>query len=394
MSEEATRLGEFSKGVKKEGAQKAGLQESAFASREVTLDFQRIGAKTKAVNSLIAFWNANVQGTDKMIRAFKEKPVTTTFKVSASITLPSVILTIVNNKDERWKEIPQWQKDLFWIVMTEKNIYRIPKPFEVGIIFGTVPERITQYILDEDPHAFDGLLKSIGRGASPGVIPTVAVPLMENWANKSIFLDRPIVPRAKEDLLPQYQDKPYTTEIAKKLGGLVAKLPSIGDTGAASPAKIENLIRGWSGGLGTSLLRAADLGLRKAGIVPDKVDPTPVLADMPVIKAFAVRYPSASTESIQRFYDNYEKATRRRKTGKYLMKEGKLQEAEKVLSQGNIVKLTSVKKGLKALHKYVSKIYANPDITPDEKRKLIDQAYVEMINVARYGNKILEGTSK
>ena len=30
--------------------------EAAFAAREVTLDFARLGSKTKAVNSIIAFW--------------------------------------------------------------------------------------------------------------------------------------------------------------------------------------------------------------------------------------------------------------------------------------------------------------------------------------------------
>jgi hypothetical protein len=53
-------------------------------------------------------------------------------------------------------------------------------------------------------------------------------------------------------------------------------------------------------------MQAADAGLRKAGALPDPVKPTPTLADIPVVKAFMVRYPSATTQSIQDFYDQHE----------------------------------------------------------------------------------------
>src|SRR4030067_412379 len=139
LGEAATRIGEFTRGIKKEGATKEGMQEAAYSSREVTLDFAKIGSKTKAVNAIIAFWNARVQGMDKMIRAFKDRPLQTSLKALAGITLPSIILAIVNHDDERGKKNPQWQKDIFWIVMHKDKIYPIPKPFELGIIFGTVP---------------------------------------------------------------------------------------------------------------------------------------------------------------------------------------------------------------------------------------------------------------
>ncbi|MBE0425779.1 MAG: hypothetical protein IBX72_03925 [Nitrospirae bacterium] len=390
FGEKGTRVGEFLRGVRKEGLTKEGLQKAAFASREVTLDFARIGAKTKAVNSLIAFWNANVQGFDKMVRAFKENPVTSTFRAMAAITLPSIILTVINRRDERWKEIPQWQKDLFWIIMTEDHIWRIPKPFELGILFGTVPERITEYILDNDPRAFNGILKAIGQGASPGVIPTVAVPLLENWANKSFFLDRPIVSRGKEKLMPEYQYQPYTTEIGKRLGRMIGRIPGIGETAAASPAKIENLIRGWSGGLGMHILKAADTGLKKAGVLPEEVKPSRTLSDIPFIKAFAVRHPSAGAESIQRFYDNYEKASQTLSTARELIREGKREEAGELLNLGKKYKLDQHYKSLSNAHQLIDKVYANPELTSEEKRKLIDEIYLSMIRIARHGNKLLE----
>lgn len=398
MMEAGTRLGEFRKGIKKEGVTKTGMLEAAYASREVTLDFARIGAKTRAVNTLIAFWNANVQGTDKMVRAFKEQPAMTTAKVAAGITLPSVILTIVNRQDERWKEIPQWQKDLFWIVMTEDHIWRIPKPFELGIIFGTVPERITEAILDKDPHAFDGLLQAIGRGASPGAIPTVAIPWMENWANRSLFLDRPIVPAAREKVLPEYQYKPYTTEVAKLIGRVLGELPPLKKSPYISPARIENLIRGWSGGLGIHILKIADEALRRTGVVPETIKPSKTWADIPLIKGFAVRHPSGQAESIKKFYDNYQDIEQIIATIKTLSKkEFKYEEAITILEEDAeqvAVRLTGIHKGLSNAQNTISFIYENPDISSDEKRQLIDLIYYQMIEMARAGNNIIKQIEK
>ena len=108
LTENATRVSEFRRAVR---AGKSPF-EAGFASREITLDFQRIGAKTRAVNLLIPFWNASVEGNDRAIRAFGKRPLTTLFKVALSITLPSILLWWANHDDDRWKELPRWQRDL------------------------------------------------------------------------------------------------------------------------------------------------------------------------------------------------------------------------------------------------------------------------------------------
>ena len=35
----------------------------------------------------------------------------------------------MNKDDERYQELPQWEKDTFWIIPGKENVYRIPKPF-------------------------------------------------------------------------------------------------------------------------------------------------------------------------------------------------------------------------------------------------------------------------
>jgi len=386
LSEAGTRIGEFKKGRKRG----ATIEDSAFAAREVTLDFSKIGAKTRAVNGLIAFWNANVQGTDKLVRSFKERPGVTSAKVFAGITLPSVLLAIANHDDPRYQDLPQWQKDLFWIIPTEDTIWRIPKPFELGIIFGSVPERMTLAILDKDPEAFDGVMESIGRGAAPGILPTVSIPPIENWANKSFFLDRPIVPASRERLLPEYQYKPYTTEVTKAIGKILGTVPNLKENPNISPAKIENLIRGWSGGLGMHVVRLADYGLRKAGALPDPPRPTKALADIPVVRAFVVRHPSSGAESVQKFYENYNEVQRIVQTAKTLSrKEFKPDEAYELLQKNEAAQaqLDGVFSALRNAHRTVELIYQHPTMDPDEKRQIINTVYLQMSEIAKMGNK-------
>jgi hypothetical protein len=150
LIENATRLGEF-KRVSGGLTEKAAIQEGGMASREVTVDFARMGAKTRAMSLISAFFNAAVQGEERVIRAFAENPVGTTTRMMAAITLPSILLYLSNRDDPRWQEIPRWQKDLFWIVFTDDHIYRIPKPHSAGIMFGSLPERMLEAFESDTP---------------------------------------------------------------------------------------------------------------------------------------------------------------------------------------------------------------------------------------------------
>lgn len=391
LSENATRVGEYKK-VSRGTTTKEGILQAGFSSREVTLDFARVGAKTRAVNQIIAFWNATVQGQDRAIRAFTDKPFQTTAKVVAGITVPSVLLYLANKDDQRYKDLPQWQKDLYWIVLTDEHIYRIPKPFELGLVFGTGAERFTDYILSQDPKAFDGFLAQMGHGAAPGMLPTVAAPFIETWANKSLFTDAPIIPADREGMLPEYQYTPYTSELTKKMGSLIATLPGMKESKFAAPANIDTFIRGWSGGLGTLAVTTMDYALRKAGALPTPNKPASTLADIPVIKAFVVRYPSMSTQPISDFYDRYDSNQMALTTIKKLAKEGKgdLALHELSIRQGRLVQLTKFKQGIDNAVSTIRMLDEMPGISPQEKRQLIDKIYFQVNEMARQGNATLD----
>src|SRR5690606_22699515 len=206
--EDATRLGEFRRAVRAEGDTKAGLLRAAMAAREISTDFARHGAKTEALRQIAAFWNARIQGYDRLVRALRRDPVGAMTRIGAGITLPSIILYAINRDDPEYWELPQWQRDLFWHVKIGGTWLRIPKPFELGIVFGTMPERILEWIESHDPEGLRESLKDFLVGEIGGtVLPSVTAvqPLFENLANYSLFFRRPIVPRSMQDVEPRFQ---------------------------------------------------------------------------------------------------------------------------------------------------------------------------------------------
>ena|GEM_PF-1693636 len=391
--ENSTRLGEFKRQTQGEKGADTIMQ-GGMAARDVTLDFQRVGAQTRALNMIVAFWNAHVQGLDKTARAFVDRPVQTAFKLGVSVTLPSVLLWYANNEDPRWAEIPRWQKDLFWIVMTKDHIYRIPKPMELGIIFGSLPERALEAYKGHNPKAFQNLGDSLMQAFAPAYIPTFAIPIVEQFANRSTFTGNPIIPSSLEGIMPEYQYTDYTTESGKLLGKFSATMPGLKDSTMSSPAVIENYVRAWSGQLGQYALKLADQALISTGTIPDPVKPAASLADIPVIKAFVVRYPSASAQSITDFYDAYDKTNTRLNTIKYLAKSGEIQSALDLMkmaqSENDLFRLQGIKEALSTQTKYIRLVAKNPQMTPTEKRQLIDGVYLMMINAAHQGNQIMD----
>lgn len=402
ISEQATRIGEFGRVTKGKPRTKEQILKAGLASREVTLDFGRMGVRGSVVNRYIAFFNAQLQGTDKIVRSFKDNPARTSAKVAASVTIPAVTLHLMNRDKEWYKDAPQWQRDLFMLIPvggTEDRpdvVLRFPKAFEVGVIFGTGAERIVDFILDQDSHAFDGFLESVFRSVTPAVVPTAAAPIIETWANRSIFRNRAIIPQGSERMLPEYQYEPYTTELTKAMGKAIARVPGLERSKAASPAIIDNAIRGYTGGLGNHILRLADAALRKAGVLPDPPRPDDTLADTVFIKAFVMRYPTAGSQSIQDFYDGYRDNQQVIRTIKGLAARGEIEASimEMNARGGKMVDATEVHEALGAISRVMRLLTIDPNTPGDEKRQLLDEYQFLRIDIARRGNEMLEQVRK
>ncbi|HUW60414.1 MAG TPA: LPD38 domain-containing protein, partial [Candidatus Bathyarchaeia archaeon] len=209
------------------------------------------------------------------------------------VAIPTIALWLLNKDNPAYWEIPQRDRDLYWFIPLSDDLFlRVPKPFEIGQIFGAPIERAMQSVYARDPEAFKGVAESMWEVLSPAYVPTAAVPMLEQFGNKSLFWGTPIVPEHLEDADAYLQFRPSTTEIAKVLG---EKLN-------LSPAFMENYVRGWGGTLGIEGLRAADWTLQAAGVIPSKPGEGWTAERIPVLKAFLTRaYEYA--KSVQDFYD-------------------------------------------------------------------------------------------
>jgi hypothetical protein len=294
---------------------------------------------------------------------------------------------------------------MFWLIMTPDHVFRVPKPWGAGVLFGSVPERLLDAFIAEKPQAFKGLMEQFFRQNVPEFTPTAFQPIVEQFANHSTFTNRTIVPSSQEKWLPEYQQTPYTTELAKAIGrvvgsfyGMEARIPghesflSGPERAITSPPIFENYVQAWTGGLGIYALNLVDFALRKAGVLPDPIQPTKTLADYPLIKAFVVRYPSATTESIQTFHDRYASADSYYQTWLAKSKEGDISAMQHIQTMGGpemFTRLQGVSNALSVQQRLIQNVLKT-NIAADQKRQIIDQTYYAMIQTAQMGNKIMD----
>ena len=393
-TEEATRVGEAAKAFKREGASYEAMLKGAFAGREVSLDFMRQGrTAARSLNMISAFWNARIEGLDKMARSFKDQPIKTAMKAFLGITLPSVLLWYAQKDDPYYNELPAWRRTLFWNFVFHnddgslKFILPIPKPFEYGLIFGSIPEAALDWAYTKSPDLFKETMETVGESANILPMPTAAVPIIEWYGNRSMFFERPLVPRGKEDLDPYLQSKGTTSETVKIVAKLMNEVPVL--KMVASPAKIENMIMGYTAAMGRLALDAGDWLIEELGVVEVPPDTEMKLSDLPGIRAFRVRFPSGNTRSIEQFYTKYIAAKQKwesDKERKGLRGKGLKIDKPTGVALGMSVELIKYEMGAKVLtllRKSANMVYESKTMTPKEKTESLNGIYLNMINVAR-----------
>lgn len=422
---------------------KKNILEAAFAARETSVDNKVIGAKMHALNSISAFANAKVQDVNFMAKSLKENPGRFALTVGLGITGPSLLLWAVNHNDSRYKSLENWEKDQNWIILTDKwekagenenvalrapdmvrivngqvyvnngTIFRYPKPFSLGVVFGSIPERMMEAALEQNgPRAMNGWIKAILQSTVGDMVPNALVPSMEQMMNHKLFNGSTVVPQRMEGQLPEYQYHQSTTETAKALGKLFSAFPGIKQErlddssyfigGAArtlsSPIQLENYWRSWTGTGGMYALKLLDLGLRKAGAVPDPVKPERKdwsLDDIPIVQAFVIRYPKATTQNIQNFFDHYEVNKKYLTTLQAKMQEGDLEAMERIQKMGGediFLKLDGIKQSLTtqyAIIRQINQLTAKGGIEKYEARQLIDSAYYGIIKTGDIGMEVI-----
>lgn len=383
---------------------------AAYEGRNVTIDAQKMGSSDllKAWSAATPFMNMRIRGMDQMVDSFQRDLTGTATKMALGITLTSLATWWAFKDDERYSNAPNWEKDLYWILPIGSDqktgaTLRIPKPFEPGLLFGSLAERTMAKYYDHNPEAFKGFPEAVFGDALPNLVPPALMPILEQFGNRSWLTGQNIVPDRMTGVAPEYQYTHYTSETAKKLSNIISYIPRMRDIGhknvtVASPMIIENYIRAWTGETGMYALGIMDKALEATGVVPTPVKPASTLSDIPYIKQFFVRYPSSSAQSVQDFYDAYSKAQTRDATIAELKKSGDVRAMSDYIGsdegQQAMVKLSGIAQTMSTQNKFIQWVYQDQKMTPNDKRQLIDGAYYQMIQASQYGNKLLHAVEK
>jgi hypothetical protein len=360
---------------------------AALASRDASVDFSVHGSRTQALRMTVAFWNAMIQGYDNLRRSFVADPFGAGMRAMAMITVPSTMLYLLNRDDPEYFDLPSWERDMFWHVKFPNALpwvgdkwLRIPKPFDLGVVFGSSVERYLQFVDQQDPKALDAMM---GNWLSKSFmdmmpIPTVARPLIENATNRSFLRNRPVESRALADVDEQYRIQPGTSEVAIKLG----------DWLGYSPVKIDNLLGGYTGGLGRLGADILDAGIAAAEgrpPIPQRMggfDPR----DIPGLRGLFSQYPRHS-DSVDRFYEIADEVRKAEQTRSYLQRTMRFDDLadwleHKALHLGAADTFREFQEQLKFLRQQRDLILRDKTITSAERGRQLDMLSEAMNTLA------------
>lgn len=272
--------------------------EASYAARDM-MDFTSAGkwASVRFLTQIVPFMNARLQGMYKLGRGASADP-RRFLAVAGAVAMASTLLFLLNKDDEEFKQLPDWVRDTYWWVRipgTEKALY-LPKPFEVGVM-GSVAERLTELALSGDDYQAGDFASTAGsllwNQLSMSPVPQAFKPLMEAAFNYDSFRDRPIDSMGQERLPAEERYTARTSASAVATGQLTG----------ISPQRIEHLVRGYFGWLGTQALNTADYLTRGITDLPSNPKSDLTNPDNWTLFGDFVKAADSGSKYLTRFYE-------------------------------------------------------------------------------------------
>ena len=362
--------------VYKRTLERTGSEAEAFYQAMEVINFSRKGnsALIRILSATIPFFNARVQGLDVLYRTgFGKAAMANKDKIQKAFIFRSMVLLGTSvmywamvSDDEDYKRLSEEERDNYWIIpgiRVGDKPFRFPIPFELGVLFKVLPERVLEYSFGSDTGK--DLRKSLLRNAmstlSFNPIPQAVLPIVENVTNYSFFTGEPVVGRGVEGLAPPYQYGAGTSVLARQMGEALNY----------SPQKIDNFIRGYTGTLGTYAMMMLDSALEQEGDPPRAAKR---MEQMPIIKRFF----ASNTGTVSAYYDLKEEVDTVVTTVNMLQRTGNSEDLKTYLEENkNLYGLKSyvatLDKNMKQLNQATRLINASKTMSSDEKREALDK---------------------
>ncbi len=227
--------------------------EALEAAKEITINFARGGTISRALNRLIPYLNAGIQGNRKFFSTLAGGNGDVAkrqawLRAITGITVPTIVLWALNQDEDWYQELPEWRRFNYWNAKLPgtDEIISIPKPFELGKLFGNVPEIMLDNLAVENPIAISDAVGDAVVSMIPDIRNIALLkPIVEATTNHDFFTGRDIVPEhLQRSRLPKDQYTAYTRMMGK-IGADIAR-----DFGLdPSPMMVEHIIDAYTGGM-------------------------------------------------------------------------------------------------------------------------------------------------
>ena len=372
ISEQSTRFRIFEKNL--EYYRRNGLEETdarikaALQSRDATQDFGRTGTVMREINQLIPFSAARVGSVYTFTEKIKANPKRTVARVAILATVAMAIKAIGYDDDEI-EELNQRKKDDNFVVKIGDTIVTIKKP--QGILRSII--NLVEYVQDlatghiEEGKEWDRLgnwlnnaiMDNLPADEPGGLVPNAIAPIVENFVNKDFYYNTDIVKSWDLDLPDEQQYYDYTSQLAIWLGQIFNY----------SPAKIDNLISGYFGGLGTQVTNVIDWISSKLGFSAE--EPAMGAEDNAIGKRFVVNV-NENSASVDEIYSREKDLTKKLNGG--------------TITEEENTELERLKDGiskLSALNKQIKTIKQDLTMSGEEKADKIKPLQEQKVDVAR-----------
>ena len=311
----------------KKYAKRKGMSESeaikfaADQARWNSTNFLRSGTYGKAINAIIPYSNANIQGQRITLRRMKENPARYTGKIALGIVAPTIAAMAWNYADEDRKKVmenlPDYVKENNVVVVGTNAKYNKEQNRWDGVFMVPVPPQFSP--LHRQLHnmvrsAMTGQQFDMGKAAGDAVeqvttvnpleirrtasqyVPQAVKPAIETWANKNLYTGQEVVPEGMKNLAGKDQWDNNTSLTARKFGELTG----------LSPKQVDNVFRTSTAGGGQNLLHGTDFAIAKAtGASDDEIKGRSMLDS--VVGRF---YAPKGTSQSSYFYQSLEKAAK------------------------------------------------------------------------------------
>lgn len=425
--EHAPRYGEY-KLARQQG--KSGM-EAALAARDITVNFQNTGSSDfmKAWRQLTPFMGAQLSAMEKFGREFdfKNNPelaAKNTAKAITTIAIPTLAMLLYRksrpdldalyehsseyDKNTKWgipisnwrtatitdTEVPDYLKrtnpETGQMEVNDGGVMWLPKPQELGFLFGTVTERLFDAFLNDHPTEHSNIAGLLWDTFSPNTLP----PALENSIElgmmmgsdsaRDIKTGNPIV---KDSLLKELPAERYTAATSKTAIALsqgLSMIPGAARWSFIAPDNIDQIINKWTGGMGTLVTQTLDVGLKTPAVEGYERPDGSVFFNNAMVKRFYKKFPYPNPSALREVYDEAKFLDQEYTSYRNKLKTGDETGANAIEAQyGPLVgRLNGYTQAFGKIQSQIKMVTNDRDMKGYEKTQIINSYLYEMTSIA------------